>query len=200
MAAMQGEKALPYRLSIPRAERRHPWLGYLFDLYAAIDASVAEALALAGRASGCGPGCHGCCHQVIPATPLEVAGIRWYVREAMPPVILDALRNRPEPDVPPGTCRFLAGGGCAVYAVRPVACRRYMVLGRRCRPEEDAFRDRPGDVLRPSREALAAAYALTLPYYAALGDPVPPDAETFAFMAARTAPLASISAELLASG
>jgi len=188
-----------YRFSVPRAERRHPWLSYAFDLYAVADASVAEALAASGRESACAAGCQGCCHQPIPVTPLEVAALQWYVRETMSLEQASALRNGKDRTGPNGNppCRFLLGGSCAAYPVRPVACRRFIVLGRPCAGTEDATVTRPGDVLAPSRGMLNMAYALTLPYYAALGESVPKAEGAFAFMASRTIDLASVSAEVL---
>lgn len=199
MHAYRPAAAGQYRLSLPRAERRHPWLARLFDLYALVDASVAEALAASGRESGCRAGCHGCCHQLIPVTPLEVAGLGWFMREEAALDVRAALRGKMggEGNATVVSCRFLLGGSCAAYAVRPVACRRYMVLGKRCASGEDASRTRPGDVLSPSREALNAAYALTLPYYAALGETVPEGAGAFAFMKQRTISLAAVSAALI---
>ncbi|SBV96137.1 hypothetical protein KL86DPRO_10993 [uncultured delta proteobacterium] len=188
-----------YRLDMPRAERRHPWLRHAFDLYAVVDASVAEALAASGRKSGCAAGCHGCCHQTIPVTPLEVAALQWFIREEMPRERLLALREKPDKTGPDGgpSCRFLLGRSCAAYAVRPVACRRYMVLGEPCAMGEDATKTRPRDVLAPSREALNAACALALPYYAALGETIPGPEGAFAFMAERTVALATVSRTLL---
>lgn len=193
------EPFLHCRFSAPRAERRHPWLRYAFDLYAVIDASVTEAVAASGREPGCAAGCHGCCHQPIPVTPLEVAALRWYAREAMPPEQAAALRSGKDRTGPSGnaSCRFLLGGSCAAYPVRPVACRRYMVLGAPCARTEDATVTRPGDVLAASRGMLNMAYALTLPYYEALGEPVPEAEGAFAFMASRTVDLASVSAGVL---
>ena len=206
---------MSFRVASPRAEHRYPWLRLLLDLYAVIDKSVADAVAASGRSPGCGRGCHGCCHQPIPVTPLEAAGLHWYTHEEMPGKILALLQTRAasshdasENASPDPTCRFLVSGSCSVYAVRPVACRRYIVLGRRCGDREDAFRTRPGDMLHPSRLALNAGYAHTLPYYAALGLSVPeylPDAhipgrdkETiFAFMAERSVPLHSLSRDIL---
>ena len=158
------DAAAQYRVAVPRAERRHPWLRHLFDMYALVDASVREALAAAGESgkrSACAKGCTFCCHQPIPVTPLEVAGLQWYAREEMAPDVLAALRARPEQENPAGyaACRFLFGGVCSLYMVRPVACRRFMVFGDACRAGEDVLTTRPHDVLQPSRAALNAACA-----------------------------------------
>lgn len=190
---------MPYRVAMPRAERLTPWLRHLFDLYAVVDMSVAKALEASaldvpGRKAGCFRGCSWCCHHVIPVTPLEVAGLTWFTREEMRPGVRKNLRNRKGA----GTlCRFCLGGVCAAYAVRPVACRRFMVLGVPCAENEDATAARPEDMLRPDRELLEAAFALTLPYYQALGESPAPGQSAFAFMAERTAALAAVSGRIL---
>ncbi|MDR3073457.1 MAG: YkgJ family cysteine cluster protein [Deltaproteobacteria bacterium] len=200
---MEYNPVARFRVDLPRAERRHPWLRHLFDLYALVDASVAEALDDAGREgrrAGCAKGCHNCCRQMlIPVTPLEAAGLRWYVREEMARETLAALRERSGTRGTDGgpDCRFLLAGVCAAYSVRPVACRRYMVLGSPCAPGEDAVATRPAEVLRPSREKMNAAYAATLPYYAALGEETPEPEGAFAFMAARTVLLATLAPDIL---
>ena len=66
-------------------------------------------------------------------------------------------------------------------AVRPLACRRYLVLDRPCAPGEMCTESRPADMLIPARKALHAALAMTFPWYdarwQALGLPEPPEAE-----------------------
>jgi len=110
-----------------------------------------------------------------------------------------ALMQRPEKIGPGGggSCRFMLGDSCAVYPVRPVACRRYLVLGQACAPGEDPTVTRPEQVLRPSRETMNAAYAATLPYYTALGEQTPCPGEAFAFMAARTVALEALCQDIL---
>lgn len=187
------EMMAPFRIAMPRAERLFPWLRHVFDLYAAVDMSVDAALRAADRDAGCFRGCSWCCCHVIPVTPLEVAGLSWFVREEMRPRVRERLRGR-EDGGP--LCRFCADGVCAAYVVRPVACRRYAVLGVSCGEGEDATVTRPNDVLRPDRGALEAAYALTLPYYAVLGDRPAPGQSAFAFMAGRTAALGAVSGRI----
>lgn len=154
-----------------------------------VDASVAaavEAAARKGRSLACGPGCDACCRQPIPVTPLEFLLMRAWLRFRAPAdsrARLEAqlptrLRDEPSPLRRP--CPFLLEGGCAVYVARPLACRRYLVLDRRCAPGEDCSASRPEDLLVPARHALYAALALTFPWYAAhwqrLGLPRPPRA------------------------
>ncbi|MDE5880007.1 MAG: YkgJ family cysteine cluster protein [Desulfovibrio sp.] len=170
-------------------ERALPGAALMLEACALVDASVEQAVAAAreaGRALACGPGCDVCCRQPIPVTPLEFLVMRAQLRFRVAPAereLLEArlraqLAEEPEPLRRP--CPFLLTGGCSVYAVRPLACRRYLVLDRPCAPGEVCTQSRPGDMLIPARGALHAALALTFPWYAShwqgLGLTRPPDA------------------------
>lgn len=190
------------RLHLDTLERRHPWLPLLLDCYAVVDASVRRAIDEAasrdGRSPACGSGCSVCCEQPIPATPLEVMGIRLYIQKEMSASLRSALRQHQEHSPASSVvCRFLMGGACAIYPLRPVACRRYIVLGARCAPGETSTETRPDDMLLPSRAALNHALSLTLPYYAAQGQEVPEHSDAFAFCASQSVMLHSISESLL---
>jgi hypothetical protein len=157
----------PDRLRFPGAEARLPWLGPLLEGLALVDASVRRALAQAGRPAACAPGCTACCSHQVMATACEVAGLSWYVTEIMDP----ALRPVLAANLARGgaQCPFLAQGRCVAYALRPAACRRYVVLGRACIPGEDPCADRPGDVLDPDRAALREAHRRMLPFFGITG-------------------------------
>lgn len=170
-------------------ERSLPGASLLLEGCALVDASVAaamEAAARNGRSLACGPGCDVCCRQPIPVTPLEFLLMRVWLRfradedsrARLEARHLTRLRDEPSPLRRP--CPFLLEGGCTVYPVRPLACRRYLVLDRRCAPGEDCSASRPEDLLVPARHALHAALALTFPWYAtrwrSLRLPQPPGA------------------------
>ena len=145
----------------------------MLDAFAVVDASIAQALAAAAPArAACRAGCVACCRQaVIPITPLERETLRFWVKEKLTPSLKGrvnkALVHSSTVAVP--DCPFLIAGACAVYPVRPIACRRFMVLGSSCGPEEDCLQTRPHDVLQPSREALYTALARTAPFYERVG-------------------------------
>lgn len=152
----------PHRFHAPQQERRHPWLALLLDAYAVIDASVAVAVAKAPAQLACKAGCAECCFQPIPVLPLEVLGLACFLRET------DAGQEaRRALAYKPGgaACPFLRAGNCLVYALRPMACRRYLVCGAPCAPGEDPVTVRPQDVLLPGRTVFASALAITAPYY-----------------------------------
>jgi Fe-S-cluster containining protein len=186
---------------LPRHERRHPWLVLLLDCLALVDASVAEAISRSGRTPVCARGCALCCSQRIPVTPVELAGLSLYVQEEMRSSVRRALAERLDPDVPPGffPCRFLLHGCCAVYPMRPIACRRYIIFGEPCSPGEEPPDDRPGDVLQPSREALQQALALTLPCYADWQETARAAEDAFSFCARKTMYLDSVSRNILSA-
>ncbi len=177
-AADQLRAGAGHRLSLPRLERRHPWLALMLDAFSVVEASIAQAVAAAPAPPACRAGCIPCCRQaVIPLTPLEAETLHLWLREELAPAprarVLHALRQN-NPSAPPGPpvskdCPFLLCGTCAAYPVRPIACRRFMVLSSPCGMGEDCLTTRPRDVLQPSREALHAALALTAPFYRRIG-------------------------------
>lgn len=149
-----------------------PPLQLLGRMYACIDASVDEALASASQPLACGEGCGTCCCQPIPATLLEVMGLKLYLRHLCPPEILQSLHRAPASQ----NCFFLDRlGRCSVYEFRPVACRRFLVIEQRCARGEQPTETRPQHVLKPDRKALLRALNMSADYYVELGLlPVPP--------------------------
>ena len=67
-------------------------------------------------------------------------------------------------------CPFLVEGQCAGYALRPMACREFVVFGRTCLLGEEPHRTRPGDMLPLPVAAQREAFRRMLPYYG-LTDP-----------------------------
>ncbi len=120
------------------------------------------ALASGGRTLACKAGCFACCSQPIPLSLAEVLAIKAFLR-------LSGV----EPGDGKKACPFLNEGLCAVYPVRPFACRRYLVFNQICTANEDPTITRPEDVLRPSQADLFKALCLTLPVYAFLGKKIP---------------------------
>lgn len=132
-------------------EKPLPGADLALEACALVDLSVAEALARArqaGRAPACGAGCAACCCQPIPLTPLEALLLTRYAHLRLRPEERATLaRNHAAAlALPPlrRNCPLLLDGRCAAYVVRPLACRRYLVLDRPCAPGEDAASSRPG--------------------------------------------------------
>lgn len=149
-----------------------PEAGLVLDACALVDLSVAEALDArrkAGHSPACKAGCAACCRQPIPVTPLESLAIEVWLQLRLPAPRREILARQLAASAhqPPEAraCPFLAENVCGIYPLRPLACRRYLVLGRPCAPGEDPTRLRPHDLLRPDPAMLAAALLRTLPWY-----------------------------------
>ena len=150
------------RVHFPEAEARLPWLVGLLDAYAALDAGIGRAIAASNRRPACRTGCFACCRQPIPASTLEILGLRWFALEGLKPA---ARRSLARSLGQIGTdCPFLGSGVCAVYPLRPMACREFVMLGGACRPGEQPERTRPGDLLPLPVKAQREAFSLLLPF------------------------------------
>lgn len=151
-----------------------PGMAMLLDAFAVVDSSVAQAIAHRGQNPACGLNCHQCCMQPIPATPLEILGLRMFMQPDLAPELEPEVRlaltagfAQFKGDVANlgAACPFLYKGRCTVYPVRPLACRRFIVFGAPCAQGEDPTQTRPKQMLHPGQEFLQAALRLTLPWY-----------------------------------
>lgn len=136
---------------------------------ALVDASVAEAIGQAerrGRPCVCGSHCPQCCKQPIPLTPAEMLLIMDYGRRELSEEVRAAIWQRAVA-VLGAPCPFLINDACAIYPVRPIACRRFLVCGRRCADGEGAYETRPQDLILPDARVRDEALALLLPWHLA---------------------------------
>lgn len=104
-------------------------------------------------------------------------------------------------------CPLLLDGICQAYAMRPIACRRFLVCGRQCEAGEDPATNRPEEMIIPARRALDAAlldlYHWHAANYQALGLARPkagPDAEKLAWMRQSTTFLQGVDWEKVFAG
>ncbi len=170
-------RATDFRLNMPE-EQAQPWLSFLLDAYAIVDASIDDAIELAKSNNNkhiCEEGCVHCCFQTIPITPVEAMGIRYAINKLLPRIEREAIQKQlleqeGNKEWNKGQCPFLLENRCSIYPLRPIPCRRYLVLNTRClSPQEDVFTTRPKDILDSDRAALYAALAHTSPVYSSLG-------------------------------
>ena len=162
------------RLPYPGDEARFPWLSILLDAYHAVDAGTALELRdeekRRGTTVACRRGCAACCRRpVVPLNPLEVRGVCWYTSEKLEgackgAVIEQLRRHRQTPQ-----CPFLVDSACAVYPVRPHACRILHVFGRPCGPEDEVELTRPGDIWTHSADVAWLAATVMLPHFGVSG-------------------------------
>jgi len=136
-----------------------------------VDRGVAEAVRRErkrrGRVPACREGCDVCCrvNTDIPVFPLELAGISRHCVEQLRGARRDAVRDRCASHGGGASCPFLVAGACAVYPVRPAACRLLVVFGTRCAEGEDAWHARRADVLAPPPGLLPRVYRVMLPFH-----------------------------------
>ncbi len=165
-----------FRFNMPYEEEKYPWLSFLLDAYALIDASVEEAINRHkedGKTVACKMGCSHCCSQIVPITPAEAMGIRLVVNELLPkaerePLQLQLKEHDGTIEYKEGQCPFLVDNYCAIYQFRPIACRRYAVFNTACTSKAD-IENIQEDGLNPDRAALYAALAHTSPIYESIG-------------------------------
>lgn len=160
-----------FRVRFPADEGLNPWLPILLDAYEVFDRGISLALQREkrkrGRRPACTEGCDNCCTNQtdIPVYPLEMTGIYWYVLEKTGETVRARLKNTLEAPTPGGPCPFLRDRLCAIYPVRPAACRQFIVYGRPCGEGEDPFFSRREDVLTPIQEAVDQAFYIMMPFY-----------------------------------
>lgn len=154
-----------FRIRFPEDEARESWLPLLLDAYAVLDAGLAAAVAASGRQPACRAGCTACCSQPIPASSLEVLGLTWYVYRHSRGRRRRALRQSLDAAREGMPCPFLVEDACAAYALRPMACREFVVFDRPCRPGEQPVTSRLQDVLPLPVAAQRRAFWHMLPYY-----------------------------------
>lgn len=155
-----------HRIRLVGAEAEPSWLGAVLDAYAVVDADVERVVALrvrGGESLACVAGCFQCCIQPVPLTKYEIMAIGWYLAHGAVPGALDAVAAARHRRGGSWACPMLQDGGCVAYPVRPIACRRFNVLGRPCLVGEITEATRPGDMLAPGEGALRRAMALLLP-------------------------------------
>lgn len=139
--------------------------------FALVDSSVKEAVAKAaqrGRECACGSNCPQCCRQPIPLTPAELMLIAAHIRHGVAPDAREMLKSGLQSRIAnplAAPCPFLTGNSCAIYPVRPIACRRFLVSGRPCAAGEDACATRPHDLIVPDPAIRDEALALLLPWH-----------------------------------
>lgn len=157
-----------------RFERALPGMDLLLDAFAVVDCGVAQAIAHRGQAPACGPNCYQCCIQPIPLTPLEILGLHIFMQlelaqapelEVRQALVAGFAQFRGDGANLGAACPFLHQGRCAVYPVRPMACRRFIVYEIPCAKGEDPTTTRPHQVLQPGQDFLQAALRHTLPWY-----------------------------------
>lgn len=95
--------------------------------YMQLAAKVAE---LCGRIEercrehlACRQGCDSCCRH-LSLFWVEAVALAWALKQAEP-TLAQTIRRQAHEGVPDGPCPLLLGGGCLLYAARPLICRSH---------------------------------------------------------------------------
>lgn len=113
----------------------------LSGFYELIDSEIAEAIQSSGLKPSCKAGCAHCCRIAVECTVVETDAVVRYAAENK--IIIDQekllrqsrLDNNQYMRSADNACVFLDGDNkCKIYPVRPMACRKYLVVGdpRKC--------------------------------------------------------------------
>ena len=87
------------------------------ELLARIDIFAGQLAARHGKLIACGPGCAGCCRQVLELLPVEFYYLQATVRKLSLP--------RPAAAAAAEVCPLLEDGLCLLYDYRPVICHTH---------------------------------------------------------------------------
>ncbi len=178
------------RAMLPLPGHTPAWFQLLLDGYATLEAGLEQQLSTEPRTPACHKGCSACCTQLVPALPAEILGIRFYINHALPHEQRNILHEHLS-KVPANTCPFLLLGGCSIYAVRPMVCRRFLVFSHPCAPKEHPEHTRPADIFQASPAHFLAALTHTFPIYQSLGIASASDTPNLPFFLKQTTLLAS---------
>lgn len=147
------------RTHYAKAEASYPWLGPLLETYHLTDEAIKEDLPLQKKKIPCKPGCCNCCiNGIVPINKVEMAGISWFLVEQLQGQMRDRIIRELERFQPgQDKCPFLVDTQCGVYALRPLSCRTFYILGKPCEKGEDVSVDRMRDIYQPPRQKLKTA-------------------------------------------
>jgi len=154
-------------------ETKYPWLRMLLEAFHIADegwkALLAEEEARRNQKVPCRKGCFACCLRgTYPVSPIELAGISWYVSEQLDDPLRSAVLYKLANFAPPDSCPFLTDGACAIHLMRPLACRTFFVFGEPCKLGQDVRRTEEDMAWLSSAEHRNLAQRVSLeilPYY-----------------------------------
>lgn len=139
----------------------------LLKVYRDTDAVIQKDLKEHGRDIPCGKGCDTCCHNAcIPISKPEITGIIEHIKNDIDDEMLERIETELKRSAEnPEKCPFLVDTECGIYAVRPLACRTFLIHGKACEPGEDISKGRMDDLHRLPKEELFQAARPLLELY-----------------------------------
>lgn len=138
---------LKNRLKYPEDENKYDWLGMLLDAYFIADIGLEDELKEIKERVACEQGCKNCCisHE-IPILEIELVGISWFASEKLTGDLREKLKKQLLNHEKLKECPFLIADNCSIYPMRPLACRQYIVLNKKCGLHEKINETRPKDI------------------------------------------------------
>ena len=139
-----------------RDEKQFPWLTILLDTYLINDTGIELELAneeqKRGTIAPCRQGCGNCClRPKIPINELEIMGISWFVSNKLDETKKAIVKDQVFKQNESAKCPFLVEMRCAIYPVRPLACRMFYIFGQPCGENEDVSETRVTAIWTNSR-------------------------------------------------
>jgi Fe-S-cluster containining protein len=158
------------RKRYPEDEKRYPWLSILLNTYHLIDIEylkyINEDQKKRNKRIACKKGCYTCCiKHSVPISQPEIQGISWYVIEKLKGLLRVRVKEQLKMFNEIEHCPFLVNKVCAIYPVRPIACRVFFVYTRPCLPDEDLLSSRLSDILPPNREISKKSALVLFPLF-----------------------------------
>ncbi|HRY91139.1 MAG TPA: YkgJ family cysteine cluster protein [Candidatus Gracilibacteria bacterium] len=115
------------------------------------DKTVQEQLATSGLKEkvACRKGCSACCEQPeLPILNAEIETIGDHIKNRIGRELRRKILKKVERQKPSSmACPFLIDKACSIYAVRPLACRTFHMVGLQCRPGENILNTRFEDMV-----------------------------------------------------
>ncbi len=146
---------------------KHGWLYALKKAYTEADALTRAVIKTRKKLNlapvVCAKGCSACClNASVPILKPEVLAITWFVCECVDYGTQRLLMRNIIGMARNPACPFLLDQCCSIYPLRPLACRHFIVTGKKCSPREDVLKQRPEDILPlpPNRTDRISRYML----------------------------------------
>lgn len=161
----------PLKLNFPKFESKYAWLAILLNAFYKNDLGVYNELHIylkkTNHKLACKKGCFNCCLKpMVPISEIELMGISWYLSEMISdPKTRSNLKAQMINHENTFACPFLYLDECAIYPIRPIACRQFYVINRPCCPDENVIETRPEEVWIPSRNVARKTALELLRFY-----------------------------------
>ncbi len=135
------QRAIEARIDMPEYEAKEFWLPHVLDAFAIINGAIdylVETEKEKNISLACSAGCVACCYQDVPVSPLEAIAVCFAVHTYVDGEIKEKLHAQLKEQNSNitwnnGQCPFLIDKKCAIYPLRPMACRSLLMVNEACK-------------------------------------------------------------------